>query len=83
MYSRAVEGRGKKKAINKPVLVAALAMHVTVATLTWRDISKRPADRILWDEDSVAHRKCCQHARIGGILADRPPTRIVGGTMQE
>jgi hypothetical protein len=41
-----VEGGGKNKAVNKPVLVAALAVHVTVATLTWRDISKRPADRI-------------------------------------
>lgn len=34
------------KPVNKPVLVIGLAVHVTAATLTWRDISRRPADRI-------------------------------------
>jgi hypothetical protein len=36
----------KKKPVNKPVLVAGIAVHLAALTLTWRDISKRPADRI-------------------------------------
>jgi hypothetical protein len=41
-----VRRTSKKKPVNKPILVAGLATHVVVATVTWRDISARPADRI-------------------------------------
>ncbi len=36
----------EKKPVNKPVLIGAVAAHLVVASLTWRDISRRPADRI-------------------------------------
>jgi hypothetical protein len=36
----------KNKPINKPVLAVGVAIHLAAATLTWRDISSRPADRI-------------------------------------
>lgn len=36
----------KKKPVNKPVLAAALTVHLVAVTLTWRDISVRPTDRI-------------------------------------
>ncbi len=36
----------KDKPVNKPLLVGGIAVHLVVATLTWRDISLRPASRI-------------------------------------
>ena len=32
--------------MNKPLLVAGLTVHLVAVTVTWRDISVRPADRI-------------------------------------
>jgi hypothetical protein len=41
-----VRQKPEKKPVNKPVLVAALTVHLVAVTVTWRDISIRPADRI-------------------------------------
>ncbi len=35
-----------KKKPNKAVLIAIVAVHLTVARLTWRDLRTRPADQI-------------------------------------
>jgi hypothetical protein len=35
-----------KQKLNKPVLGAALVAHLTVATLTWRDLRNRPGARV-------------------------------------
>lgn len=36
----------ESKPVNKPLLVAGLTVHLAAVTLTWRDISVRPAERI-------------------------------------
>jgi hypothetical protein len=41
-----VRRKAKNKPVNKPLLVGGLAVHLTAVTLTWRDLSARPADRI-------------------------------------
>ena len=35
-----------KKKPNKVVLIVIVAVHVTIARLTWRDLQTRPADQI-------------------------------------
>jgi hypothetical protein len=41
-----VRRKTEDKRVNKPVLAAGLAVHLAVTTLTWRDISVRPTERI-------------------------------------
>jgi len=41
-----MDRKQKKKPVNKVVLIAGVAVHLAALTLTWRDISKRQADRI-------------------------------------
>ena len=72
----AMAWKQKKKPINKPVLVAGIALHLAALTLTWRDISKRPADRIRGTKDRLAHREYSQHHRLCRVLARRSPTRL-------
>ena len=69
-----------KQKPNKPVLGVALVVHVTAATLTWRNLRNRPGRPGARQQDALACRERAEHARLGRVLALRPKLGAVAAS---